>query len=281
MQRDAGATRRRLGLLAARGHAALPGKGLNRPCLFLHLPKCGGTSLTRGLAGTVPLHRRIGAVDALATRRAAAMLHSGRDDLLHCHEELAHGARTFVLREGLALTYLAAGLPLIHGHVLLTDALLTASENLGYGLVTMIREPRARTLSNYRMAVRAGVIPDDVEAWLASPVGLRMARQMLRYLSGHPDPARIEDPATALRIAQTRLARFALIGELERPTPFLNAFAREFGVKPRLPRLNRATGPELRLTPEQSRRLDVLLAPDLEIYATAVGCVAKGEALVA
>lgn len=274
-------SRRRLGLLTARVRATRPGRGLSRRCLFVHLPKCGGTSLTRGLSATVPLHLKIGAVDALATRRAAALMHFGRDDLMLCHEELEHGARTFALREGLALTQLASRPPLVHGHVLLSDALLTACEANGYGLVTMVREPRARTLSNYRMAVRAGVIPDDLDAWLEGPVAVRMARQMLRYLSGYPDPARIEDDATALRIAEARLARFALIGELERPGPFLDAFARDFGARPGLPRLNRATGPELDLTEMQSRRLDALLAPDLELHATATGRAAEGLALVA
>ncbi len=269
MPPEAGRLRRRFALLGARARHTIPGAGLRRRCLFVHLPKCGGTSLTAGLAGTVPLHGKLGAVDAIATRRAAAMLSFGRDDARLCHEELDHGSRTFTLREGLALTHVAAGVPLIFGHVLLSDTLLRAAGAQGYGLVTMMRAPRARALSNYRMAVRAGVIPDDLDAWLDSPVGLRMGRQMLRYLSGHPDPARIDAADTALRIAMDRLETFALIGSLEAPGPFLNAFADAFGARPTLPRLNRGTGEGVALTPAQSRRLDALVEPDQILHARA------------
>jgi len=261
--------RRRMSLLGARARHTMPGAGLRRRCLFVHLPKCGGTSLTAGLTGIVPLHRRPGAVDAITTRRAAAMLDFGRDDARLCHEELDHGSRTFALREALALTHVAAGAPLIFGHVLLSETLLNASVAQGYGLVTMMRAPRARALSNYRMAVWAGVIPDDLDAWLDGPVGVRMGRQMLRYLSGHPDPARIDAPDTALRIALDRLEAFSLIGSLEAPGAFLNAFSAAFGGRPSLPRLNRGAGEAVTLTPAQSRRLDLLVEPDRILHARA------------
>ncbi|MSU90639.1 hypothetical protein GE300_13620 [Rhodobacteraceae bacterium 2CG4] len=267
---DPGRARRRLALLSARARRTLPGAGLRRGCLFVHLPKCGGTSLTAGLAGTVPLTRKLGAVDAIATRRAAALLAFGVDDPWLCHEELDHGAHSFALREGLALTHLAAGAPLVYGHVLVSELLLQAALRQGHGLVTMMRDPRARALSNYRMAVRAGVIPDDLDLWLDGPVGLRMGRQMLRYLSGHPDPARIDAPETALRIALERLERFALIGFLETPQPFLDGFAAAFGARPALPRLNRGGGVRLDLTAAQARKLETLIEPDRIIHARAL-----------
>ena len=131
--------RRRLALAAQRGWRTTSG-GLAEPCLFLHLPKCGGTSLAAALAGTVSARHRVGAIDALATRRAAAMLTAGRDDLLTCHEDLDLGHNTFALREQVLAAHMAHGCRLIHGHVFFPAHLLSAAP-LRYRLVTMMRDP--------------------------------------------------------------------------------------------------------------------------------------------
>ena len=131
------------------------------------------------------------------------MLHAGRDDLLACHEDLAQGHRTFALREGLALTQMALGARLVWGHLLLTHRLAYMAAGR-YALVTMMRAPVARALSNYRMAVRAGVIPDDLDAWLDGPVGQSMAQAFLRYLSGR-NVVPPGDQAGALATARANL----------------------------------------------------------------------------
>ena len=250
--------RRRLALVTQRGWRTATG-GLAEPCLFLHLPKCGGTSLAAALAGTVSARHRVGTIDALATRRAAAMLTTGRADLSTCHEDFDQGHRTFALREQMLAALMAQGCRLIHGHVLFPARLLTAAP---YRLVTMMRAPRARTLSNYAMAVRAGVIPDDVDRWLEGPVGRRMAQQALRYLAAEHDVA---DERAALSRAQAALARFDLVGILEDVPGFQTRFAARFGVRPVMARLNRGTG-GIALTAAQGARLDRLLEPDMVLY---------------
>ena len=256
--------RRRATLAASRGWRSLSG-GLRRPCVFLHLPKCGGTSLTAALAGCVPLTQRIGMIDALATRRAAGMLQDGRDSLLTCHEDLDHGARTFALREAQLLTYMAQGHRLICGHVFCSPR---AFDTVGrdYALVTVMRDPVERALSNYRMAVRAGVIADDIDAWLDAPVGRRMAQSALRYLAGEHT---VHDEAAALDRARMALDRMALVGVLEDLPGFTRAFDRVFGVRPLVPRLNPGTGPAVRLNDRQMTRLLGLTAPDRALYAMA------------
>lgn len=255
-----GRFRRRAALYGRRTASTLAG-GLRRPCLFVHLPKCGGTSLADGLYGTVPLHRRIGVIDAPATRRAAAIAAFDRDDPLLCHEDLAEGYRTFALREHLALTHMCWGTPLVHGHLLCTGLLVQAAENGGYGMVTMMRDPEARALSNYRMAVRAGVLPADPDAWLDGPVGRSMSQAALRYLSGwNAIPEAGVD--AALRRASATLSRFALVGMLDRADAFRDAFAARFGARPAMPRLNRAPEPAGGLSPRQAAKLRALTEPD-------------------
>lgn len=263
-----GQTRRRLALATRRARHTLPGAGLRRPCLFVHMPKCGGTSLAQGLYGCVPLHRRIGVIDAPSTRRAAAIQGLDFDDPQAAHEDLSHGHHTFALREGLVLTHMAWQTPLIHGHVLLTPKVL-ALAGRDYGLVTMLREPQARALSNYAMAVRARVIADDLDAWLAGGIGKSMAQAYVRYLSG---ATVVEQPGmdAAVALACARLDEFAVVGFLDQTRAFQRRFAGAFGARPAMPRLNQAPRSGPVLSPEQRARLHDLTAPDRAIYAHAL-----------
>ncbi len=259
--------RRRVRLYGTRALRTVPFRGLRQPCLFLHLPKCGGTSVAAGLYGTVSLTQRVGVIDALATRRAAAIRHFSRDDLNLTHEDLAHGHHTFALREEMLLMHMAWGTRLIHGHVLFSDDAMRHFGKL-YKTVTLMRDPYERTLSNYRMAVRNGVIADDIDAWLEGPVGESMARVYLRYLSGRTVIA----PGDMVRMeaqARLNLAKLDLVGFLDDLEGFRQGFRQVFGVTPAIPRYNVGSGAPVALSAAQYERLQLLLAPDMRLYAQA------------
>lgn len=258
---------RRTRLYARRSLHTATGGRLKHPVLFLHLPKCGGTSLAAALYGSVPLHHRIGVIDAIATRRAAALMHFGADDPVLCHEDLPHGHLTFALREAQMLTHMAWNTQLIHGHVLWSAQAMAAFGD-AWRVVTMMRDPVARAISNYRMAVRAGVIADDVDAWLEGPVGKSMAQVYLRYLSGVNVVPECK-AAGHLEIALGNLDRITLVGFIDDQKAFSDRFATIFGPRLSMPRYNVATGPDLSLTPAQLARLKENCAADLTIYAAA------------
>lgn len=255
-------TLRRARIYAGRTRA-LAG-GLKQRCLFMHMPKCGGTSLSEALYATVPLGQNVAVIDALSTRRAAAIAAFDRDDVATCHEDLEHGHLTFALREKLLLTHMAAGARLIHGHVLYSEAAMQHF-SAEYGLVTLLREPVARAISNFAMMAGNGFTSPDVDAWLDGPVGRSHATVFLRYLSGQNvvSPA---DQDAALDLAKKRLARFRVVGFLEDLPQFLDSFAHAFGTRPRIHRYNKAAWPGIELRSEQRSRLEKACAADTAIY---------------
>lgn len=270
---------RRSRIYSGRIRRSIFGTGLRHPCIYLHLPKCGGTSLSEALYATVPMHKRIGVIDAVSTRRAAAILEFGIDDAWKCHDDLEFGDRTFDLRERLLLTHCCWNTHLVAGHVLLGDR-LRANVLDRYKLVTIMREPVARAISNYRMAVAAGIADPDPDAWLASPIARAHTTTYLRYLSGRHMVTPEDEPACLDR-ALAALDLFALIGFLEDFDRFATGFEAMFGARLALHRYNQAKGAEARLSDAQMARLRDMCAADRAIYARARELDAEGRARAA
>ena len=230
----------------------------------MHMPKCGGTSISEAMYGTVPLGRGVAVIDAVATRRAAAMLHFDRDDSLLCHEDLAEGAKVFDLREALLLQHMAWGASLIHGHVLYSPKARTHFGDK-YRYVTLLRDPVARMLSNYRMMAGRGGITGDFDSYLASPVARSHAQVYLRYLSGQTVIADADLPRL-LALAQSRLADFAVVGFLDDLPAFQRRYRAVFGVSLRINSYNQGAGRQPDLTAEQAARVRALCAADQAIH---------------
>lgn len=257
---------RRWRVLRGRMIRTLPGHGPRYPSVFMHMPKCGGTSLADAMHGTLPITDRLGVIDALSTRRAAAILTADCNDLIRCHEDLDSGQPTFDLRETLMLQHMAWGTRLIHGHVFWSDRAIRHFPQ--YRMVTLLRDPVARMLSNYQMARRNGVITDPVETYLATPAARRQAQVYLRYLTARNDIPE-DETAEATELALTRLPRFALIGFLEDIQSFARRYREMFGVPLTIPRLNTAPDPPPAVSEDGMRRIRQLCSPDIEIHARA------------
>ena len=239
------------------------------PCLFMHMPKCGGTSIAEAIYATVPLGQGVAILDAVSTRRTAAILNFNRDDPLLCHEDLAHGAMVFALREQMMLQQMAWGSTVIHGHVLYSQR---AETHFGaaYRLVTLLRDPAERMISNFRMMSRRKLIRQDLDAYLETPVARSHAQVYLRYLSGQTVVPDAEVPQK-LELAKSRLSRFAIVGFLDDLPGFQSQYRATFGVALRISAYNQATGDKPDLTPQQRAKVDALCAPDQAIFDVARG----------
>lgn len=243
---------------------ASAGPGLSHNCFFMHVPKCGGTSISEALYATVPIHKRVGVVDANATRRATAIVHVDHDELFLYHDDLPTGEAVYALREGMLLTHMAWDTALIHGHILFSEK---ADHHFGdrYKYVTVLREPVARLVSNYNGSVSHGLTTTDFATYLESETARTHALSALRYFTGrHFIAPGTEDSAVkeALEVAE----KFAVIGFLDQLNAFCAAYCEVFGAMPQIFRYNEAQGSPYHPTPTELARARELLAPEIVFW---------------
>lgn len=267
--------KQRARLYSGRAARTRPGGGLKHRCVFMHVPKCGGTSVSEALYATVPLHQKIGILDSPSIRRAMAIQALGLDDEISFHDEGLHAAEIADFREKLVLMHMAHDCRLVHGHFLFSEA---AWQQFGhaYRYVSILRDPVERTISNYRMDRRSGVFDGDFDAFLDSAEGRRKALHMLRFFGGQSEIA--DDQIEAVtKLARQNIDRFTLIGFLDDLPGFARDFADIFGARPAIAHYNRASDKGLELTPAQRGRLEALCAPDLVLYEHALRRHASSE----
>lgn len=219
--------------------------------------------MSEGLFATVPFYERIGRLTSREIRDSTSFYYTGRCNRTEFHDEGPKAKELADFRERLVLMYMAKECMLIHGHFLFSDTIHRMSDGM-FKYVTILRNPVARTISNYRMAVHSGAIPDDFDRFLDSAMGRRMSQHVLRYFSGR-HTVESGDETLASEVAKTNILRFSVIGFLDDLKGFAEHFSDEFGVKPRFCHYNKAPGSKVELSAQQLSRLEELCAPDTEL----------------
>lgn len=256
-------TRRRVRTYFRRTASTIGGE-LNHRCFFMHIPKCGGTSVTEALNATIPLHKRVGLIDANATRRATSILEANKDERLYFHDDLETGPKVYALRQSLLLTHMAWGTPMIYGHVPFNQSAL---DHFGksYKFVTLMRDPIERTISNFSHSAREGLIPNDFDSYLKGPVLRTHGLTFLRYFSGRPLIAP-EEEAAALDEAMRNFRTFSVVGFLDMLDTFSNKFQKVFGRKLKIYKYNAAQSKKIELRADQNEQLRDLLKAEIAFW---------------
>ena len=233
-------------------------------CFFMHLPKCGGTSVARSLVSVVPLHRRVGAIYHPATRQAVSIVIADQNSGTLYHEHGPHCPALFEFREALLLYYMASDAALVFGHVLFSEK---AYRHFGdsYRFITTMREPVTRLVSNYHDSAMASC---DFKTYLRSDTARRHALVFLRFFSGVADISPGQE-RRLLPIAHRNMGHFALIGFLDRLKEFRRGFRDLFGVEPKTYYENVNPLAKIEITADVRREVEQLCAPDLELYEAA------------
>jgi hypothetical protein len=238
--------------------------GLKHNCCFMHVPKCAGSSVSHGLRGTVRLQDKIGNIEAVPSRMAASLVYDGELSQSSVHEDGPRCAEIFRFRRDLLSYYMAAGCALVFGHVLY-DREIFAQHRAAYKYISILREPAARVVSNFRSARFEGFIDGSFHSYLSSDVAWRHATVGLRYFSGMPEvpPAGVAD---AISLAKKNMKMFDLVGFAEDLEGFRSRFADLFGPRPLISRHNAAKLAKPDVDGDARQKLEMLCEPDREVY---------------
>ena len=237
--------KRKLGLQLNR----LQRGSFNEKVCFLHLPKCGGSSIHDALQNVASASVHL---DPIASKKAAevsgTMLMTYREQLLHYFMALPD-------------------IQYIGGHFRWSDAVY---EEYGHqwNFITVLRHPVDKWFSQYfyNRYKESGhfKLEVDLETYLASNAGQRLGSGMVNKLI---DSAHTSDP---IRQAIRNLDKFELVGVLEHIDQFYYDFHKRFGAK--LYTLHERRNPaselqrEAKRDPEIRRRVEEVCQPDLELY---------------
>jgi hypothetical protein len=230
--------------------------------VFIHVAKCGGTSLVRGMADCFKPWR--------STQRGSVVeLREGALRAAAAAARIEHGeARRALLAYHLATT----NARLVAGHYRYSRAVYEHYRG-DWSFVTMLRHPVSRWYSNfYFNATRppddqfhiALPIEDFVETERASLLGTELVRSFADL-----DDEREAVSDEAVRRAIENLRGFTLVGTLEDLPSFTDAFERSFGHALDVPRLNVTSArrqPPAEVAPGVAERVRELCWPDLEVY---------------
>lgn len=236
--------------------------GLKHNCFFMHIPKCGGTSISEAIASTVPMNDRVGPIDANATRRAASLIHADKNELLLYHDDLPNGETVYEIREQLLLMHMAWETELIFGHVPFSSrADRHFRENYKY--ITIMREPYARLVSNYNGSKRHGLIDMEFGDYLESDVGRRHAFTTLRYFTNRHE-LDSESAADVVEEALETAKLFSVIGHLEDLDKFSSDFGDVFGRRPQVFKYNEGSTNSYKPSESERKIALKLLEPEIE-----------------
>lgn len=221
--------------------------------IYIHVPKCGGSSFGAALRLRYFLSQAVINLDpGDSTLPAGPRI---RADYAHRRVQL----HRLVSRR----------IRMISGHVQY-DPELHGNAAKDYTFITLLRDPVARFVSHYNYLQRrhpGPSRPDTLAAFLNTVDAARLASQYLFYFAGQslqPD----QDPAPLIARAIASLARFDIVGDLSEPRAFAQQLQRHIGTPLPLWRRNAAPAPT-KVPADLRPRIEALCAADLAVYQAA------------
>lgn len=234
-------------------HLLLP-RGPDERIFFLHVQKCGGTSIDRAIRKAC--RGPTAHLDPFASKEASSIL--DRDMMAYRRELLLYFMAQHRLRY-------------ISGHFAYSEAAYQAFGDR-WRYITALRHPVDRWLSLYYYnRYKSGShfkVEEDLETYMNSaPGAAEGCCYVNRFTEGIPLEQQRED--AAVEAALETLGRFALVGVLERLGRFADAFEARFGAKIKVRKLNANPAPDRKreeVSATVREEIERICAPDLRIY---------------
>lgn len=228
---------------------------------FLHMPKCGGTSIHQAVLNCFGSRQQIFRLSAEASARAAAL--AGRDVL-----DFRRDLLLYVLssqRNGYVSGHFPFSLP------------AWTESHVHWKFITVLRHPVRRWFSNYFYnRFKTGdhsAIEEDLEDFLETQRAADEGCMYVRFLAGGAtgEAARAQ---TQIDAANANLEKFDLVGLLENIPDFASRFEQSFGVPLVIGARNEnpvtADHQQRMITPAVLSRVETLCEPDMQVYRHAM-----------
>lgn len=241
-------------------------RNLKQKIFFMHVPKCGGTSISRAIRSSYGFDKTKGRklffqLDAAASLRASQIL----------------GFKELEFLENLLIYNMSiSSRKYIDGHFVYSQK---AFEEFGdeWKFVTLLRHPVSKWFSKYfynRYKESLHYKLDcDLETYVESKTGIAEGSDYVRCLTGlslfHDSNSK-----RAVEQAIGNLHNFFLIGVLEKIDVFKNKFKRQFGTKLYIERFRSNPLPKSKQEEQISdgikKRVEEICQPDIQVYNAAL-----------
>ena len=232
--------------------------------VFHHVPKCGGTSVGKGLRMRYALSQATVTPESSFRAFEAFTGRSDRDQML---------IDVLDLREQMMLYLMFEDVRCVSLHVRFSEIAHSRFSDR-YRFVTILREPVSRFISHYFWSHGKphahGRIDEDFASFLETPRARRLGATYAEFFSGLPKESDITSKEAVEKAIGNLKTKFDVVGRLDHLPEFERDLRRTLGVRIRVGHENkgRKAGPSARsiVTPELEEQVLALCAPDLAIW---------------
>ncbi|PIG90646.1 hypothetical protein CSQ79_25750 [Gloeocapsopsis sp. IPPAS B-1203] len=244
-----------------------------RKNFYLHLHKCGGTSITQAIKACYQNISSITENNTFHLNGAAASSAAHKtfeDNLDSENNDYLVGK----FRENLLLYYMCQPkINYIAGHFSFSEVAYQNFSNK-YAFITVLRNPVKRWISAYfynRYTISK--LDEDFYEFLSSERALKGGCMYVKSIGG-PNKSGDYTSEDAVKRAKENLHKFSIVGLLEHKEEFVNQFEQRFGRKLKIRSYNRSIQSEgfkkSFITEEIETKIKELCRPDIEVYEYAL-----------